>query len=110
MILYLCTFLQPKVGTKVQDDEILLLRCPSGYEVLGTEKKEGSVSCKLGKWSHELQCEPGTNLKNNSCNSDMAFDLYYLSFSAKLSFEKFIFHFQWISFLKYRIIFFLLVR
>lgn len=55
--------MQATVGNKVQDNEILLLRCSDGYEVLGTEKKEDGVSCKLGKWSHELHCEPGTDLK-----------------------------------------------
>lgn len=51
------------MGNRVQDDESLILRCSDGYEVLGTEKKEESVSCKLGKWSRELQCEPGTDFK-----------------------------------------------
>lgn len=69
--------MQATVGTKVNDDEVLLLRCSDGYEVLGTKKKEESVSCKLGKWSHELQCEPGTDLKTTPYDSNIVFYLRY---------------------------------
>ena len=55
--------MQLSVDSKVQDDQTLYLRCSNGYEISGTNKKEESVSCKFGKWSRELQCEPGIQLK-----------------------------------------------